>query len=260
LALKICKIIQLKHLKGGAKVFLLFNNLVQAEKLKKMKDVKVPKPTIKRIAMYNRFLTQLKEEGVEKTSSKEIAEALNIKASQVRKDLSYFGEFGKRGVGYNVEKLLSKIHIILGTERVWNIAIVGVGNLGKAISHYPELEKNKFRIVAAFDVDKRKVNSVLLPGVVIKHINELKDEMKKTNFEIAILTVSSNAAQTVTDLLVEAGIKGILNFTPVTLNVSEDVVVENVDFVVSLKTLTYEIISKAGRSSEENTTKKDTVF
>ena len=143
---------------------------------------------------------------------------------------------------------MSKIHIILGTERVWNVAIIGVGNLGKAISHYPELEKNKFKIVSAFDVDKRKVNSILLPGVVIKHINDLKEDIKKTNFEIAILTVSPSAAQPVTDLLVEAGIKGILNFTPVTLNVNEDVVVENVDFVISLKTLTYEIISKAGRS------------
>jgi len=231
------------------------------ENFTNMKEIKVPKPTIKRIAMYNRFLTQLKEEGVEKTSSKEIAEALNIKASQVRKDLSYFGEFGKRGVGYNVEKLLSKIHIILGTERVWNVAIIGVGNLGKAISHYPELEKNKFKIVSAFDVDKRKVNSILLPGIVIKHINDLKEDIKKTNFEIAILTVSPSAAQPVTDLLVEAGIKGILNFTPVTLNVSEDVVVENVDFVISLKTLTYKIISKAGRSFEDqNYSEEDMVF
>jgi AT-rich DNA-binding protein len=96
---------------------------------------------------------------------------------------------------------------------------------------------------------------------VIKHINDLKEDIKKTNFEIAILTVSPSAAQPVTDLLVEAGIKGILNFTPVTLNVSEDVVVENVDFVISLKTLTYEIISKAGRSFEDqNYSEEDMVF
>ncbi|MDK2812424.1 MAG: redox-sensing transcriptional repressor [Petrotoga sp.] len=209
-----------------------------------MKSPKVPKPTIKRLAMYNRFLRELREDGIPKTSSHEIAEALNIKASQVRKDLSYFGEFGKRGVGYDVENLCLKIHKILGTERVWNVAIIGVGNLGKAISHYPELEKYKFKIVAAYDVDKRKINSVLLPGILIKHIKELKNKNNDLDFEIAILTVPSNVAQEVANILIEAGVKGILNFAPVTLNSDDRVVIENVDFVVSLKTLTYEIVSK----------------
>jgi redox-sensing transcriptional repressor len=209
-----------------------------------MKSPKVPKPTIKRLAMYNRFLRELREDGIPKTSSHEIAEALNIKASQVRKDLSYFGEFGKRGVGYDVENLCLKIHKILGTERVWNVAIIGVGNLGKAISHYPELEKYKFKIVAAYDVDKRKINSVLLPGILIKHIKELKNKNNDLDFEIAILTVPSNVAQEVANILIEAGVKGILNFAPVTLNSDDRVVIENVDFVISLKTLTYEIVSK----------------
>ncbi len=205
-----------------------------------MKSPKVPKPTIKRLAMYNRFLRELREEGIPKTSSHEIAEALNIKASQVRKDLSYFGEFGKRGVGYDVENLCLKIHKILGTERVWNVAIIGVGNLGRAISHYPELEKYKFKIVAAYDVDKRKINSILLPGIPIKHIKELKNKNDELDFEIAILTVPSNVAQEVANILIEAGVKGILNFAPVTLNSDDRVVIENVDFVISLKTLTYE--------------------
>ncbi|ABX31085.1 CoA-binding domain protein [Petrotoga mobilis SJ95] len=209
-----------------------------------MKSPKVPKPTIKRLAMYNRFLRELREEGIPKTSSHEIAEALNIKASQVRKDLSYFGEFGKRGVGYDVENLCLKIHKILGTERVWNVAIIGVGNLGRAISHYPELEKYKFKIVAAYDVDKRKINSILLPGIPIKHIKELKNKNDELDFEIAILTVPSNVAQEVANILIEAGVKGILNFAPVTLNSDDRVVIENVDFVISLKTLTYEIVSK----------------
>ncbi|PNR97950.1 MULTISPECIES: redox-sensing transcriptional repressor Rex [Petrotoga] len=209
-----------------------------------MKSPKVPKPTIKRLAMYNRFLKELVEEGIPKTSSKEIAEALNIKASQVRKDLSYFGEFGKRGVGYDVEDLCLKIQKILGTERIWNVAIIGVGNLGRAISHYPELEKYKFKIVAAYDVDKRKINSNLLPGIPIKHIKELKNKNNDLDFEIAILTVPSNVAQEVTNILIEAGVKGILNFAPVTLNSDDHVVIENVDFVISLKTLTYEIVSQ----------------
>ncbi|HBT51209.1 MAG TPA: redox-sensing transcriptional repressor Rex [Petrotoga sp.] len=209
-----------------------------------MKSQKVPKPTIKRLAMYNRFLKELVEEGIPKTSSKEIAEALNIKASQVRKDLSYFGEFGKRGVGYDVEDLCLKIQKILGTERIWNVAIIGVGNLGRAISHYPELEKYKFKIVAAYDVDKRKINSTLLPGIPIKHIKGLKNKNNDLDFEIAILTVPSNVAQEVANILIEAGVKGILNFAPVTLNTDDRVVIENVDFVISLKTLTYEIVSQ----------------
>jgi len=209
-----------------------------------MKSSKVPKPTIKRLAMYNRFLKELSEEGTPKTSSQEIADALNIKASQVRKDLSYFGEFGKRGVGYDVESLCSKIQKILGAERIWNVAIIGVGNLGRAISHYPELEKNKFQIVAAYDIDKRKINSTLLPGIPIRHIKELKNKNNDIDFEIAILTVPSNVAQEVANILIEAGIKGILNFAPVTLNSDDRVVIENVDFVISLKTLTYEIVSK----------------
>jgi len=209
-----------------------------------MKSPKVPKPTIKRLAMYNRFLRELREEGIPKTSSHEIAEALNIKASQVRKDLSYFGEFGKRGVGYDVEHLCLKIQKILGTERIWNVAIIGVGNLGRAISHYPELEKYRFKIVAAYDVDKRKINSTLLPGIPIKHIKELKNKNNDLDFEIAILTVPSSVAQEVANILIEAGVKGILNFAPVTLSSEERVVIENVDFVISLKTLTYEIVSK----------------
>ncbi|MBL5981030.1 redox-sensing transcriptional repressor Rex [Petrotoga mexicana DSM 14811] len=209
-----------------------------------MKSPKVPKPTIKRLAMYHRLLKELREEGTPKTSSHEIAEALNIKASQVRKDLSYFGEFGKRGVGYDVENLCLKIQKILGTERIWNVAIIGVGNLGRAISHYPELEKYKFKIVAAYDVDKRKINSILLPGVPIKHIKELKNKNNDLGFEIAILTVPSSVAQEVANILIEAGVKGILNFAPVTLNSDDRVVIENVDFVISLKTLTYEIVSK----------------
>jgi len=209
-----------------------------------MKSPKVPKPTIKRLAMYHRLLKELREEGTPKTFSHEIAEALNIKASQVRKDLSYFGEFGKRGVGYDVENLCLKIQKILGTERIWNVAIIGVGNLGRAISHYPELEKYKFKIVAAYDVDKRKINSILLPGVPIKHIKELKNKNNDLGFEIAILTVPSSVAQEVANILIEAGVKGILNFAPVTLNSDDRVVIENVDFVISLKTLTYEIVSK----------------
>lgn len=119
--------------------------------------MKVPKPTIRRLGLYYRCLSRYKEEGANFVSSQDIAERLNIKSSQVRKDLSYFGEFGKRGLGYDVKKLLSEIAHIIGVNKEWNVAIVGAGNLGSALANYPGLSKHRFKIVALFDNDKEKL-------------------------------------------------------------------------------------------------------
>jgi redox-sensing transcriptional repressor len=204
---------------------------------------KIPKPTVRRLAIYYRCLTKLKDNSIDKTSSKELADLLGIKASQVRKDLSYFGEFGKRGVGYNVDKLSFKLKEILGLKKNWNVAIVGAGNLGSAIANYAGLEKNGFQIISAFDVDEKKIGDMIIPGVTVQNLNELEERVKSNNIEIAILTVPVNAAQEVTDKLINCGIKGILNFTPTSISTPEDVSVENVDFVISLKSLTFEIAS-----------------
>lgn len=208
-----------------------------------MRTPKIPKPTVRRLAIYYRCLTKLKDNSIDKTSSKEMADLLGIKASQVRKDLSYFGEFGKRGVGYNVDKLSFKLKEILGLKKNWNVAIVGAGNLGSAIANYAGLEKNGFKIISAFDVDEKKVGNMIVPGVTVQNLNELEERIKKNNIEIAILTVPVNAAQEVTDKLINCGIKGILNFTPTSISTPEDVSVEDVDFVISLKSLTFEIAS-----------------
>jgi len=204
---------------------------------------KIPKPTVRRLAIYYRCLTKLKDNSLEKTSSKEMADLLGIKASQVRKDLSYFGEFGKRGVGYNVDKLSFKLKEILGLKKNWNVAIVGSGNLGSAIANYAGLEKNGFKIISAFDVDEKKVGKMIVPGVTIQRLNEIEKNIKENHIEIAILTVPVNAAQEVTDRLINCGIKGILNFTPTSISTPEDVSVEDVDFVISMKSLTFEIAS-----------------
>jgi redox-sensing transcriptional repressor len=204
---------------------------------------KIPKPTVRRLAIYYRCLTKLKDNSIDKTSSKEMADLLGIKASQVRKDLSYFGEFGKRGVGYNVDKLSFKLKEILGLKKNWNVAIVGAGNLGSAIANYAGIEKNGFKIISAFDVDEKKVGQMIVPGVTIQKLDEIEDRIKKNHIEIAILTVPVNAAQEVTDKLINCGIKGILNFTPTSISTPEDVSVEDVDFVISLKSLTFEIAS-----------------
>jgi redox-sensing transcriptional repressor len=208
-----------------------------------MKNIKIPKPTIKRLAMYYRCLENKKAKGMQKTLSKEIAESLEIKASQIRKDLSYFGEFGKRGVGYDIDKLMDSIKTILGLNKKWNVAIVGVGNLGSAIANYTGLEKNGFIIKAAFDKNKSKVGTQISAGVLVYDMNDLKKICKEKNIEIAILTVPASVAQQVTDMLVETGIKGILNFTPTTIKTPENISVEDVDFTISLKSLTYDIVS-----------------
>ncbi len=208
-----------------------------------MRTPKIPKPTVRRLAIYYRCLTKLKDNSLEKTSSKEMADLLGIKASQVRKDLSYFGEFGKRGVGYNVDKLSFKLKEILGLKKNWNVAIVGSGNLGSAIANYAGLEKNGFKIISAFDVDEKKVGKMIVPGVTIQRLNEIEKNIKENHIEIAILTVPVNAAQEVTDRLINCGIKGILNFTPTSISTPEDVSVEDVDFVISMKSLTFEIAS-----------------
>ncbi|MDN5342465.1 redox-sensing transcriptional repressor Rex [Oceanotoga sp. DSM 15011] len=208
-----------------------------------MRAPKIPKPTVRRLAIYYRCLNKLKENGIEKTSSKEMADLLGIKASQVRKDLSYFGEFGKRGVGYNVDKLSFKLKEILGLKKNWNVAIVGAGNLGYAIANYSGLEKNGFKVVTAFDNDEKKIGNMIVPGVKIERIQDIEKIIKTYNVEIAVLSVPVNAAQEVVDILLEAGIKGILNFTPTSLSVPENISVEDVDFVISLKSLTFEIAS-----------------
>lgn len=208
-----------------------------------MRTPKIPKPTVRRLAIYYRCLTKLKDNSIEKTSSKEMADLLGIKASQVRKDLSYFGEFGKRGVGYNVDKLSFKLKEILGLKKNWNVAIVGAGNLGSAIANYAGLEKNGFKITSAFDIDEKKVGKMIVPGVTIQRLNDIEKKIKENKVEIAILTVPVSAAQEVTDKLINCGIKGILNFTPTSISTPEDVSVEDVDFVISLKSLTFEIAS-----------------
>ncbi|KLO21039.1 REX family transcriptional regulator [Marinitoga sp. 1197] len=208
-----------------------------------MKNPKIPKPTIKRLAMYYRCLENKKSSGVQRTSSKELAESLHIKASQIRKDLSYFGEFGKRGVGYDIDKLMNSIKSILGLNKKWSVAIVGVGNLGSAIANYTGLEKNGFFIKVAFDKDKTKIGKQISAGILVYDMKDMKKICAEKGIEIAILAVPAEVAQKVAEQLVETGIKGILNFAPTSLSLPENIAVENVDFTISLKALTYDIVS-----------------
>ena len=205
---------------------------------------KIPRPTIKRLAMYYRCLERMKEEGKEYTSSKEMAKRLGVKACQIRKDLSYFGEFGKRGVGYRVESLITRLREILGIETVWKAIVIGAGNLGKAIAGHKAIKDQGFEIVALFDVDRRKIGKKV-GGLPVLHMNEVKDFVKKNNVRIAILCVPRESAQKAASKLEEAGIEGILNFSPSVIKAS--IPVENVDITVALKSLTFQIIRRKGK-------------
>ncbi|MCD6449042.1 MAG: redox-sensing transcriptional repressor Rex [Thermotogaceae bacterium] len=206
--------------------------------------MKIPKPAIRRLAVYYRCLQRLKEEGKEKTSSKELAQRLGIKACQIRKDLSYFGEFGKRGVGYNIDNLLEKLKAILGLESVWKAIVIGAGNLGKAIAGYKGIKEQGFDVVALFDVDGRKVGKKVNEAE-IHHMDDLEEFVKENNVKIAVICVPKESAQQVAEAAEKAGVEGILNFAPTVINVS--VPVENVDIAVSLKSLTFQIIRRKGK-------------
>lgn len=205
---------------------------------------KIPKPAVKRLAMYYRCLERFKEEGKEVISSKEMAQRLGIKACQIRKDLSYFGEFGKRGVGYNIDNLLERLKEILGVEKAWKVIVIGAGNLGKAVAGHRLIRTQGFDIVALFDIDRRKVGKKV-QDVEIRHMDELEEFVKKEGVKIAIICVPRESAQKAADEAERAGVQGILNFSPRVLKTS--IPVENMDIAVALKSLTFQIIRRKGR-------------
>ena len=205
---------------------------------------KIPKPVIKRLVMYYRCLERLKGEGKEYTSSKELAQRLGIKACQIRKDLSYFGEFGKRGVGYRIDHLHERLKEILGIGQTWKVVIIGAGNLGKAIAGHKPIRQQGFEIVGMFDIDGRKIGRKI-NGITVMHMNELEDFVRKNGVRIAILCVPPDSAQKAAEAAEKAGVEGILNFTTRVLKVN--VPVENVDFSASLKSLTFQIVKRRGR-------------
>jgi redox-sensing transcriptional repressor len=194
--------------------------------------------TIKRLSLYLRNLKRLEESGIDVISSDKISQFLNVTPVQFRKDLSYFGGFGKRGVGYKVERLIEEIEKILGVNKQWKIAIVGVGLLGSALLGFEGFSKFNLNISNAFDASHEKIGK-MRKKVKIEDINNLKKVIKKNNIKIAILSTPPEFAQSVTNELTEAGIRGILNFAPVILQVPEHVSVSNVDMACELESLVF---------------------
>jgi redox-sensing transcriptional repressor len=203
------------------------------------RESSIPDATIERIALYSRPIENLMEKGVKVVSSEKLAEMCRVNPAQVRKDLSYFGEFGVRGVGYDVRDLLGEIKKILVSDREWRLGIVGLGNLGMALVAHDNFLKRGYRFVAAFDSDPEKIGKKIPPGLIIQPVTKLNELAKELGIEIGVITTPSSRAQSVADMLIEAGMKAILNFSPIQVRKPECCLVQNVDFTVNLDNLAF---------------------
>ncbi|MCX7856590.1 MAG: redox-sensing transcriptional repressor Rex [Deltaproteobacteria bacterium] len=204
---------------------------------------KIPEATVRRLSNYLKCLDELESKNEKVVSSATLAAMCNVNPAQVRKDFAYFGEFGVRGMGYRIKDLKNHIKDILGINREWRIAVVGIGNLGSAILVYKDFLKQNYKIVAAFDIDPvgvtGRISERLGKPVEILHVDSLKEVVKQRNIEIGIITVPPQEAQKVADLLVEAEVKGILNLSPVPVRAPEHVKIRNLFFTSALDSLVY---------------------
>ncbi|MDL2317363.1 redox-sensing transcriptional repressor Rex [Desulfovibrio sp. OttesenSCG-928-A18] len=200
----------------------------------------IPRATIERLSVYLQVLENMQRQGIEVISSGPLAKACDVNASQIRKDLTYFGEFGVRGVGYNVRELIQSISRSLGIDHQWNCVLIGVGNLGKALLSHREFGRRGFNIVGAFDCDPFKIGEEF-NGLEVVCTRRLKERVADLNVRIGFLTTPPERAQRAANHLVEAGIKGILNYAPARIFVPAEVHVEYVDFFHHLYSLAFNI-------------------
>nr|MBP8031996.1 redox-sensing transcriptional repressor Rex [Acetobacterium sp.] len=199
---------------------------------------KVSMTVVKRLPKYYQYLSDLQLNDIEKISSRELASLMGLTASQIRQDLNSFGGYGQQGYGYNVGELKEAIKEILGLDSEYNCIIIGGGNMGHAIANYERFKREGVILKGVFDVDPLTVGTVV-GSVVVKHMDELDGFIKANEIDIAILCVPREVGQKVATQVTELGVKGILNFSPLDLDVPSDVVVENVNITDSLLTLTY---------------------
>ena len=198
----------------------------------------IPNIVVGRLPLYLRTLQDMSSEGRQVTSSQELGERLGISAAQIRKDLSQFGEFGKQGTGYNINYLLDQLRKILRVNKVWDMVVVGAGDVGHALARYLGFTNRGFRVALVFDNDPQKIGQKI-GDYVVMDVAELVPAIHKAGYKIAMLAVPSNKAQEVTDLLVKAGIKSILNYAPININVPPGVHVQYIDPVVHLQRMSY---------------------
>jgi redox-sensing transcriptional repressor len=202
-------------------------------------DRRVPDVTVERLSIYARILTNLHSEGWETVSSALLAARTPFTAAQIRRDLSWFGQFGTRGKGYHIGMLREELDRILGVNTVRRVALIGVGNLGSALLGYSGFKNRNFKIVAAFDTDMRKVGRTGQHGVQVYSMGELHDVVIEQGIEMAILAVPVHAGQAALDTVSEAGIRAVLNFAPIQLRAPENVRISSVDLAIEMEGLSY---------------------
>jgi redox-sensing transcriptional repressor len=217
---------------------------------------KISESTIHRLSLYYRVLSILEKENYETVSSKELAKREKLTPAQVRKDLSFFGSFGTRGLGYPVSDLKKQIAEILGLDKGWNVALIGVGNIGSALVGYKEFTRQGFNIKLIFDNDQRKIGSNH-KGITVSDINNLEKELRENNIQMVVIAVPATVAQYIVDEVVKAGIKAILNFAPVNLKVPSDVFLRNENMSMELEYLSFSLVNRMRSGISQPSDKHD---
>jgi redox-sensing transcriptional repressor len=211
-----------------------------------------PNPAVRRLSLYLRQLEAFKRKDRRTISSRQLGESLNLTDAQVRKDLAYFGQFGHPGIGYRVDDLIGQVKHILGTDRTWNVLLVGAGNLGRALMAYRGFDAKGFQLVAVFDNDPAKIGSAQgnAGEFEVRPLSELVSTVQKLKVQLGIIAVPPDTAQDVADQLMDAGVRGLMNFAPVSLRVRPDVALNAVDLAVQLEQLSFQVnvapLDKAG--------------
>ncbi len=198
----------------------------------------IPRIIIGRLPLYLRALNRLKKDGYSYASSRELGKLLDISAAQIRKDLSHFGELGKRGKGYKIDFLITELNQILNTDIIWDMIVIGAGDLGSGLARYKGFANRGFRVSAIFDIDPAKIGKKI-GNLVVKDIREMCDFVAENNIQIAVLAIPAEDAQHVIDDLVEVGITAILNYAPIYIKTPEGVQIEHIDPSVHLQKLSY---------------------
>ena len=215
---------------------------------------KIAESTVRRLSLYLRFLEKFEQEGIATVSSQALAERGGTTSAQVRKDLSLFGSFGTRGLVYPVRELHGQVASILGLDREWRVALIGVGNIGSALVSYKEFQRQGFKNVSIFDNDQRKIGSNH-KGIVVLDTKHLQSELRAAKIQVVILAVPASVVQYIVDEVVKAGIKAILNFAPVNLRVPPDVYLRNENMAMELEYLSFALVK--ARMQLENSIRPD---
>lgn len=204
---------------------------------------KIAESTVRRLSLYLRFLEEFEDQGIATVSSDALALRGGTTSAQVRKDLSFFGSFGKRGLGYAVPELAARLREILGLKRRYRVALIGAGKIGSALVQYKGFQRRGFDIVAIFDVDRNKIGRQW-NGLTVSDVRDLESVLARQQVEIAVLVTPAEVAQELAERLVALGVRAILNFAPVQLGVPEDVAVKNVNLALELEALSYALTNR----------------